>query len=392
MPINCQFNLSRSSAVYYTGEQVTGTLALTVAKKRPLQLEGISIALLGRSTTHWHEVDKSCTQIEHNDSTGRNEPVQLQFGGTTTHVEQRQKLAQSLLVPQGKTHQLGAFEFALPDSVPGSCRLAHGSIDYTLQLTLERRGKHAKCFQQRLIVRNRIELHEVRPAVCETRTLCLRLPRSVFVPGQRVAYQLQPAPGVAQVPGCKLVTRLCQCITYSSPQHLGKHKKVVRVLDDSCEWEGALHLPLTAPIMRQSQGELIEISYYLETLSDCSEPLRLPLSVGTVAPPVDAVQQPVSCPSLGFVNLGECSKLRCTHRIAHFSVILLSFFAALCENELLFSTINQLLPHSCSREMNASNFSFSKHSERLKLLRRHKKQSYVRLALRFFYKRLLPAN
>lgn len=40
MPINCQFNLTSLSAVFYTGEQVSGTLTLTVAKKKPLQLEG----------------------------------------------------------------------------------------------------------------------------------------------------------------------------------------------------------------------------------------------------------------------------------------------------------------------------------------------------------------
>lgn len=40
MPINCQFNLTSLSSVFYTGEQVSGTLVLTVAKKKPLQLEG----------------------------------------------------------------------------------------------------------------------------------------------------------------------------------------------------------------------------------------------------------------------------------------------------------------------------------------------------------------
>lgn len=349
-------------------------------------LKGISISLIGLSTTSWHETDKSWTQIEHNDSTGCTEPVQIQYGASKTHIEQTQQLAESLILPRGST-QLGSFEFQLPDFVPGSCRLPHGSIDYRLQVSLERRGKCVKCFQHRLIVRNRIELLELRPALSECSAFSLSVPRSVFVPGQRVAYHLEANCTV------QLVTRLLQCITYVSQQPLVKVKKVVRVLDESCELEDALHLPLTAPFMMLMPDELIEISYYLETLSDGSETLSVPLFVGTVAPPVDSTQLQVNqtCPSLGFVNLGKCPYLLCLSAplLSHFNFYSLK---ALCENELLFSTINQLLqPHSCSREINVSSIA-AKHSERLKLLRHQKKQSYVRLALRFFYKRLLPAN
>lgn len=349
-------------------------------------LEGISISLIGLSTTSWQETDKSWTQIEHNDSTGCIEPVLIQYGASKTHIEQTHQLADSLILPRGST-PLGCFAFQLPDSVPGSCRLPHGSIDYRLQVSLERRGKCVKCFQHRLIVRNRIELLELRPALSECTAFRLRLPRSVFVPGQRVAYQVQ-----SKCSG-QLVTRLQQCITYVSQQPLVKVKKVVRVLDESSELEDALHLPLTAPFMRQMPAELIEISYYLETLSDGSDTLCLPLFVGTVVPPVDNMQPPdnQTCPSLGFVNLGKCPYLLCLSAplLSHFNFYSLE---ALCENELLFSTINQLLqPHSCSKEIIVSSLA-AKHSEHLKLLRHQKKQSYVRFALRFFYKRLLPAH
>ncbi|XP_062122804.1 uncharacterized protein LOC133836368 [Drosophila sulfurigaster albostrigata] len=356
MPVKCHFNLSRSSAVYYAGEQISGTLMLTIIKK-PLNVEGIHITLLGISTTSWHETDKCLPQIEHNDSTGPAEPPQLYFGATKTHIEQTQELAKSLILPPGSL-QLGSFTFQLPNEVPGSCRLPHGSISYSLQLTLERRSKQAKRFQHRLVVRNRIEFLEPRPATTESSTLCLSLPRSVFVPGQRVAYQLETSTSSSQ-----LLTRLCQCIRYESHQPVAKFKKVVRILDESSSLEDALHLPLTALIMSQRSGDLIEITYYVETLGSCSEPLRLPLFVGTVAPPVDTH---ISLSSLGFVNF------------------------ALSENEVLLSSINQLLPHSYSRELVPS--SSGKYNEQLKLLRRQKKQSYVRIALRYFYKRLLPAN
>ncbi|XP_034487661.1 uncharacterized protein LOC117791865 [Drosophila innubila] len=356
MPIKCQFNLSRTSAVYYTGEQISGTITLKITKK-PMQVEGISITLLGVTTTSWHEAAKDLTHIEHNDSTGPTEPIQLHYAASKTHVEQTQQLAKSLILPPG-CMQLGNFALQLPNNAPGSCRLDYGTTNYSLQLTLERRSKHAKRFQHRLCIRNRIEFHELTPATIQSSTLCLNLPRSVFVPGQRVAYRLE-----ASVPSCQFTTRLCQCISYESQQPVVKCKKVVRVLNESCNMEDSLHLPLTAPIMSRLSGEAIEIAYYLETLSDCSKPLRLPLFVGTVAPPVD---NPKNCSSLGFVNFG------------------------LSENVLMCSSINQLLPHSCSREIATS--SYAKHNEHLKLLRRQKKHSYVRIALQYFYKHLLPAN
>ncbi|KAH8311586.1 hypothetical protein KR044_007079 [Drosophila immigrans] len=356
MPVKCQFNLSRSSQVYYTGEQISGTLKLTVSKK-PLQVEGISITLLGTSTTSWHESAKCLPQIEHNDSSGPTEPPQLHYGAAKSLVMQTQQLADSLILPPGSM-QLGNFTFQLPNDVPASCHFPHGSISYSLQLTLERRSKQAKRLQHRLIVRKRIELLEPRPASTECSTLCLSLPRSVFVPGQRVAYQLETSNLSTH-----FSTRLCQSVCYESQQPLPKFKKVVRILDESCCLEDVLHLPLTAPIMSHRSCDLIEIAYYLETFASCSEPLRLPLLVGTVAPPVDSH---TSLASLGCINYASS------------------------ENELLPSPINQLLPQSYSREFVTS--TGVKHNEQLKLLRRQKKQSYVRIALRYFYKRLLPAN
>ncbi|KAM8704483.1 hypothetical protein ACLKA7_009003 [Drosophila subpalustris] len=341
MPIKCQFHLSRTSAVYYTGEQISGTISLAISKK-PMQVEGISITLLGLSTTSWHEASNDLPQIEHNDSTGPTEPVQLHFGASKTHVEQTKQLAESLILPPG-CMQLGNFAFELPEDVPGTCRLDYGMINYSLQVTLERRSKHAKRFQLRLCIRDRIEFRELTPATVESPTLRLQLPRSVYVPGQRVAYQLKPT-----IPSRQFSTRLCQCISYESQKPLAKFKKVVRVLNESCYMEDELHLPLTAPIMSRHLGDPIEIVYYLDTHSDCSQPLRLPLFVGTVAPPVD---HPKNCASLGFVNFG------------------------LSEKELVCSSINQnqLLSHNCFREFSTS--SYAKHCENPKLLRKQRKHS-----------------
>ncbi|EDV92820.1 uncharacterized protein LOC6563270 [Drosophila grimshawi] len=354
MHINCKFNLPRSSAVYYTGEQISGSFSLTISKKKALQLEALSITLFGCSTICWQEAQTLMPHVEHNDSTAVTETACLKFEGSKTHLLQSQQLLEAVILPPGCT-QCCNFEFELPSALPGSCRLPLGSTSYMLQVTLHRRGKHDKCFQQRLCIRNRIEFTDLQPAKCATATLQLSLPRTVYAPGQRVAYQL------AATSPATCTTRLCQSITYQSQQPSTKAKQVLTVLDESSDLKAALHLPLTAPIMSQLPGELIAIAYYLETWTSCNEPLRLPLLVGTVAPPVE-----IDFPAHGFVNL------------------------ALCENDLQISSVNHRLPHSCSQEFNAP--SVSRRGEHLKLLRRQKKQSYLRLALRYFNKNLLPAH
>lgn len=40
MPINCEFNLSRAAAIYYNGEQISGSLTVTVDGKKSFKLEG----------------------------------------------------------------------------------------------------------------------------------------------------------------------------------------------------------------------------------------------------------------------------------------------------------------------------------------------------------------
>lgn len=258
----------------------------------------VSISLICRSEISWREADSSLPLIEHNDSTAATEPGHICYVANKTHLQQTQQLLQTLNLPPGDTQRC-SFQFELPHDLPCSCRLPLGATGYTLHVTLQRRGKHDKHFQQRLCIRKRIELVDLRPACSTSATLRLSLLRSVFAPGQRVAYQLH-----ATVPAtCQ--TRLLQSITYQSQQPVAKSKRVQRVLDESCALAAELHLPLTAPIM-SLPGEPMEIAYYLETWSSCSETLRLPLLVGTVAPPVDVKDSPTVGTSLGFVNLGKC--------------------------------------------------------------------------------------
>ncbi|EDW81371.1 uncharacterized protein Dwil_GK11055 [Drosophila willistoni] len=366
MVIKCQFNLSRSAGVYYTGEQILGSVALSVGKK-PVQVEGIKITLLGLTTVNWKESVNGPPQIEHNDCSSQPlEPLEMFYKSSKTLIEYTQQLTDALLLLPGKSH-LASYDFQLPQSLPATCRLSHGSTNYILKVNLERQGKHVKSFHHRLIVKKCINFNDLRPQTKDTCHMSLKMSRSVFVPGQSVGYELQtnlPQP---------YITRLCHSITYQSEVPCRKSKNVITVLDESSEMCGELRLPLTAPIMtagEEDQEEAIQISYLIETLytdRDCRRvSLQLPVYVGTIAPPMDSIssQSAIEAMSLCFVNF------------------------ALHQNEL-FMPMNQLLAHSCSRELNV--MTSGKHCEGIKLLQcqQKKKKSYIHMALRYFHKTIL---
>ncbi|XP_022221016.2 uncharacterized protein LOC111073139 [Drosophila obscura] len=356
MPIKCEFNLSRAAAVYCTGEQILGTLSIGVDRKKAVPVEGISITLSGISHVHWQESLAGPPQIEHNDSSRSCvEPTKVDYKGDKVHINQVKKLTAGQRLLPGIT-QVWNFEFVLPDSLPATCRVGNGSVEYALKVIIERRSKHYKCFTQRLVIRRSLAFTDLQPQMKEHSLLRLSLPRSVFVPGQSVGY------AVASKEGSAAITRLCQCINYECQKPERKIKKVIRILSECSELQAELRLPLTSPIMTdERQPQPIEISYYVETVSHMKPPLRLAICVGTSAPPaICSLESSRLC----FVNL------------------------ALSQSEL-FEPINQLLAHSChSQETGA--LALGKHCERIKLLKCQKKQSYVQLLMRYFYKRLLP--
>ncbi|XP_001979222.3 uncharacterized protein LOC6553228 [Drosophila erecta] len=356
MPINCEFNLSRAAAVYYTGERVSGSLTVTVAGKKNAKLEGVSVTLHGVSTVHWRESLRGAPEIEHNDSTGNLECAKVDYSGSKVHVNQTKRLTEAIRLQPG-TFPLGDFEFQLPENLPASCRLPFGSVDYVLKVVLERRGTHNKCFQQRLVVRRCLEFGDLKPQYLETSNVALALPRSVFVPGQSVSYEIYAKDAVQD-----FLTRLCSQISYTSQRPNAKTKTRTQVLAESSELSGSLRLPLTAPIMSASdQLEHIQISYYIETFNFPNAPIKLPIFVATAAPPVNSS---LEASELCFVNM------------------------ALSHGELL-RPVNQFLAHSCSRELDG--LALNKHCERIKLLKGPKrKQSYVQLALKFFFRKVLP--
>ncbi|KAH8281107.1 hypothetical protein KR054_011101 [Drosophila jambulina] len=357
MLVNCEFNLSRAAAIYYCGERILGSLTVTVGGKKPFPLEGVNITLYGASSVHWRETDPGPPQIEHNDSTRQVVCTKLDYKGGKVHINETKNLMGGQILQPG-SKDLGSFVFQLPESLPATCSVPYGRVEYILRVVMERRSKHSKCFEQRLVVRRSLEFTDLKPQFKDTSMLSLSLPRSVFVPGQNVDYKVESRDGILEI-----LTRLCQSISYQSSVPEKITKTVTKVLAESSASNGNLRLPLTAPIMSHpDQFGPIHISYYIEAYNFVDPPVRLPLFVATVAPPTHSAC--IESSRLCFVNL------------------------ALSHGDW-FAPINQLLAQSCSREIGA--LALNKHCERIRLLKGPKrKQSYVQLALQYFHKKVLP--
>jgi len=300
----------------------------------------------------------------------------VDYKGSKVHINQTKRLTEGLRLQPG-VFRLGDFDFQLTENLPATCRLPFGNVEYLLKVVIERRGKYNKCFQQRLVIRKSLEFSDLQPQIRETSNVCLTLPRSVFVPGQSVSYEVTSKDGVLD-----FLTRICKRTNYTSQEPSIKTKTVIQVLSECSDLKGDLRLPLTAPIMSHSdQLEPIQISYFIESFNNCDAPIELPITVATAAPPVFS---PVESSRLCFVNLGE----------PIYSTLIISQVTKYCSplalsQSELFRPINQFVAHSCSRENGA--LGLNKHCERLKLLKGPKrKQSYVQLALRYLYKKVLP--
>ncbi|KAH8382655.1 hypothetical protein KR009_004650 [Drosophila setifemur] len=358
MPINCAFNLSRAEAIYYTGEHISGSLTITIAGKKPYRIEAVCIALLGETLVHWKESRPvEPTKIEHNDSSRSLACAQVDYKGKKVHINQKKNLTDGPCLLTG-TLELGEFGFHLPENLPSTCRVPLGTVEYTLKVEVERRGKYSKCFEQRLVIKRSLEFSHLGHQFKDSPQLRLTLPRSIFVPGQNVSYEVQSKKRESNT-----LTRLCQCINYRSQSPEEKTKTVIRTLSHCSDLKNKLRLPLTSPIMTYGcdSKEPINISYYVESVNHFAPPIKLPLFVATIAPPVESF---LELSPLCFVNL------------------------ALSESVLL-GPINELLGHSCSRDIGA--LGTNKNCERIKLLNAStRKQSYVQLALRYFSKKVLP--
>ncbi|KAH8336485.1 hypothetical protein KR074_000602 [Drosophila pseudoananassae] len=280
MSLHCEFNLSRTSAVYYSGEEISGSVTVAIYGKKTYSIEATSVTFFGSSTVYWTE-PLAVPEIEHNDSSTSLEWDKMDYTGFKVHINETKRLTNGLELPTGITH-LGYFKFFIPQNLPATCRVSLGRVAYTLKLRIDRCGKYSKCFQRHLVIKRLVEFSDLKPDFKEDCRFILTLPRRVFVPGQSISYKVQTKDGVLDS-----ITRLCQCIIYESQSPKVKSKKVTRCLSESGLNTSVLHLPLTVPIMTNDEptGPII-ISYYVETLSYGHRSISLPIYVATAAPPV----------------------------------------------------------------------------------------------------------
>ncbi|KAH8350131.1 hypothetical protein KR067_002687 [Drosophila pandora] len=353
MRAHCEFKLSRSAAIYYSGEEISGSVSISIYGKKAISIEATSITFFGVTTVHWKEPLEN-PQIEHNDSSASLEWVKVDYTGDRVHINETKKLTNGLILPTGTTN-LGYFKFSIPENLPATCRVPLGSVGYTLTLKIDRCGKFRKCFEKRLVIKRQLDFNDLKPDFKESSRFVLTLARSVFVPGQTVTYEVQTKDGVLDS-----ITRLYQCIIYKSQSPKVKSKKVTKCLSECRQDTNKLHLPLTVPIMtyREPTG-LISISYYVETLSYGDPSISLPIYVVTAAPPM--------------YSSTEFSCLCYTNPVLGHSDV--------------FTPFNKLMINGNSMEIGA--VSLNKHCELIELLRvRKQKRSSVYLALRCLYNKV----
>ncbi|KAH8276225.1 hypothetical protein KR026_005806 [Drosophila bipectinata] len=352
MSVQCEFNLSRSPAVYYSGEEISGSVSVAIYGKKRISIEATSVTFFGSSTVHWTE-PLTVREIEHNDSSTSLEWDKMDCTGSKVHINETKKLTSRIELPTGITH-LGYFMFFIPQNLPASCRVSLGRVAYTLKLRIDRCGKYSKCFERHLVIKRLVEFSGLKPDFKEDSRFVLSLPRSVFVPGQSISYKVQTKDGVLDS-----ITRLCQCIIYESQSPKVKSKKVTRCLSECRLNTSMLLLPLTVPIMTyEEQTGPISISYYVETLSYGHQSISLPIYVATAAPPV--------------YSSTEISSLCYTNPVFSSFEVLMPF--------------NKLTTNRSSLEIDE--LALNKHCELIDLLRcTKKKRSNMYLALRCLFKK-----
>ncbi|XP_067638838.1 arrestin domain-containing protein 17 [Eurosta solidaginis] len=160
MPTICQFKFSRPTPIYYSGEQITGSITLSTTKELPV--EAIELSLVGCERVQWLERNKA-DLILHNDSIEKDNNMiyssEREFLYDTYTLAKRVRLLQDEVIME-------EFCFTLPTDALASRSLKYGEIVYTLQLTLQRKSDFNKVFKARVIVKNRLDLNEA-PELCK---------------------------------------------------------------------------------------------------------------------------------------------------------------------------------------------------------------------------------
>uniref|UniRef100_A0A0A1WGX8 Arrestin domain-containing protein 5 n=1 Tax=Zeugodacus cucurbitae TaxID=28588 RepID=A0A0A1WGX8_ZEUCU len=303
MPTTCQFQFSRTTPIYYSGEQINGYIALNTTKQ--LAIEGIQIALVGTEHVEWLERCREALLV-HNDSTEKDNKV--------LYSDMQERLYESYTLMKRTSLQAGElcvknFCFDLPCDAPASCDMKYGQRVYNVRLTLQCRTVSDKIFKARLTVKNRKDL-STATELSEPHTLAvtnasatgahalLRFTLSTgtgYVPGQNIAYTLC---GQHTFAACnKLYVYLCQHTTFSVTTPQAKRKEHLKVLNTDIQKisssyvmvGGQLSIPLAAHICLEGNAKnLIHIGYHIEAMlvykKRILQKLIIPIVIGTVPP------------------------------------------------------------------------------------------------------------
>ncbi|XP_017482089.1 PREDICTED: uncharacterized protein LOC108371100 [Rhagoletis zephyria] len=305
MPTTCRFKFSRTTPIYYSGEQITGSVILSTTKQLPV--EAIHLSLVGCERVQWLARNRSAL-IPHNDSVEKEDNKEL-YHGKQEHLCESYTLAKAVRLLPGEV-RLEEFCFMLPHDVPASCEMIYGEVVYYVRLVLQRKSVCNKVFKARITVKNRLDLsnatdlvepHELTiPCVPTTSDEAAPLNFTLstgtgYVPGQSIFYTLY---GRHKFAACnRLRVNLCQLSTFRASKPQTKTKELLKVLKSNTHKIGSsyvtvcgqLSIPLVAHItLKSNENNLIQISHFVEAMlinkKHILQKLIIPIVIGTVPP------------------------------------------------------------------------------------------------------------
>ncbi|XP_065354350.1 uncharacterized protein LOC135948823 [Calliphora vicina] len=296
MSITCKFQLSRISNIYYSGEEIAGSITICSSKQR--QIEAIILEFYGQSTVQWWELDKTKENIMHNDYSTQELSDKTLYNSHKKHVCEQLKLDSSNC-KQLQPHVEYTFEFcfAIPQQVAATYRCLYGQTEYGLRLQMQHAKKVNKEFHQRIVVKNKLDLtqetkyKEPCDVYCDNEfgQINLQLPCSGFTPGQKIPYHIKCQTSQAD---CKLLIQLNCFTTCRTQSQCSKYKQIKQIINYekhlSSEFTSHVNIPLHSHISSTINDPelMISIEYTLEAIlingyKKALISAAIPLTIGT---------------------------------------------------------------------------------------------------------------
>ncbi|XP_054091864.1 arrestin domain-containing protein 3 isoform X2 [Zeugodacus cucurbitae] len=140
MPTTCQFQFSRTTPIYYSGEQINGYIALNTTKQ--LAIEAVYVTLEGEARVQWSLSGKS-------DSAN--------YCGHQQYLYTRTNVFDSTEFRAG-TH-VYVLRLRIPSGCPSSCKGPYGFIAYNISLTIAKPWTFDEVFRKPITVVQALNLN-----------------------------------------------------------------------------------------------------------------------------------------------------------------------------------------------------------------------------------------